>query len=192
MKSSHILIIGILTLVFCNSPTKQTTEDFKAKILNNSDECMWYFSSYTDSTEKYAVLTDSVNSEYDIVTTRHCSSRTMTYNFTRDSAFMDYRIGHSSWLDRCGPYIINGSDTIPGDSVVCAHSVLAPLPAITHEKGTWSCDAGNIYFHCTGIAFFSDEYYAEDTLKHFPYSFSANEDTLYIGNDGIYSGYVKK
>jgi hypothetical protein len=192
MKPVRIVIAGISALVFCSSPTNHSTEDFKARILNNSDECTWYFSSFTDSTTKYAVLTDSANSEYDIVTTRSCSSRTMTYKFTQDSAFMDYRIQFSSWVDRCGPNFINGSDTIPGDSVLCASSVLAPPPAITHERGTWGCDAGTIYFHCTGIAFHTYDYYDVDTLERFSYYFSANEDTLYIEKDGIYSGFVKK
>ena len=194
MKSAYALIFGSLMIVFCNPLVQPEPTVFKARILNCTDQSTWCSSSYRDDTSKIARLIDSVRSVYEISTYIVKMSSRTTFRFTQDSFCRDYQTADSgSHGSQCKPYYINNGDTTEADSILC---ISYKVPAIWRdpqsETGAWDCDDSFLYLHYRRVIMWDPGYSYVDTTIQLSYHFSANEDTLYIGNGGGFSGFVKK
>jgi hypothetical protein len=194
MKTGYVFLGGLLMVVFCNPLVQPEPTVFKARILNCIDQSTWCSSSCRDDTSKTARLIDSARSIYEISTYMMKMSSRTTFIFTQDSFCRDYRTADSgSHGSQCRPYTIISGDTTEADSVQCLIFAGPWLPARPQrEIGSWDCDDSFLYLHYRQVIMWDPGYGYVDTTLQLSYCFSENEDTLYIGEKGQYSGFTRQ
>jgi hypothetical protein len=193
MKSVLIVIAGSLMFVFCSTLVLPESAVFKARILNCTDEIVWYSSSCCSDTSIYARLVDSAGSLYDITTSIVNMSDTVIYTFTQDSFNRYFQtVDNGSQSSQCGPYHIDNGDTTEADSIVCI-TYEGPWPWRDPQpdvRGTWDCDGStlSLRFRLVIKSWWGSGYI--DSTLLLAYYFSDTGDTLYLANDGTYAGFV--